>query len=105
MKPGQVDLNRAHANDTLIETMRSDLASMPIDKDRIDSHQAKPATHAQGREHAGFAEADDGNIHRAAYLQKARFLEVADDERIISRAFRFQRITNLCAAQRNSVNG
>ena len=78
---------------------------MPFDERRIDGHKADPAAHAQRREEIGLAQADDGDIDRAANFQEAGLLEMTDDEasypaRSASSAWRI-----VCAAQRNSVSG
>ena len=61
---------------------------------RIDGHKADPAAHAERREEIGLAQADDGNVDRAANFQEAGLLEMPNDERVISRAFRFQRVAD-----------
>ena len=61
---------------------------------RIDGHKADPAAHAERREEIGLAQADDGNVDRAANFQEAGLLEMPNDECVISRAFRFQRVAD-----------
>ena len=74
--------------------MNSYLALMPIDENRIDGDKADLGPHAQGGQHAGFAEPDDRHIHCATHLQETRLLEVADDERVISCTLGFERIAD-----------
>ena len=87
-------MNRPHARDALLEAVRSHLPLVPFDEDRIDGHEAEPAPHAQRRKQGRLAQADDRDIERAADFQKAGLLEVADDEGIVSRALRLQRVAD-----------
>ena len=91
---GQVDANRPHPDDALIEAVRLHLPLVPIDEDRIDGHEAEPAAHAQRRKQIGLAQANHGNVQRAANFQKARLLEMADDECIVARALRLERVAD-----------
>ena len=70
------------------------LPLVPIDEGRIDGHQADPAAHAERGEQIGLAQPDDGNVDRAANFQQAGLLEMPDDEGVISRAFRLQRVAD-----------
>ena len=87
-------MNGPHADHALIQAVSPHLPLVPIDEPRIDGHKADPAAHAERCEEIGLAQADDGNVDCAANFQEAGLLEMPNDERVISRAFRFQRVAD-----------
>ena len=84
-------MNCPHARHALVEAVRPHLPLVPIDENRIDGHEADAAPHAQRCKKICLAQADDGDVDRAADFQKAGLLEMPDDERVVARTFRLQR--------------
>src|SRR5262249_5769011 len=76
------------------EAVRPHLPLMPVDEHRIDGHQTKLAPHAQCRKQCRFTETNHGDIDRTADFQKARLLEVTDDEGVVSCALRVQSVAD-----------
>lgn len=87
-------MNHPHARDALLEAVCSHLPLMPVDEDRIDGHETKLAPHAQCRKQCCFAETNHGDVDRTADFQQAGFLEVTDDEGVVSCALRVQGIAD-----------
>src|SRR6185369_101031 len=81
-----------HACYPLVEAVRPHLPLVPVDEDRIDRHQAEPASHAERGKQICFAQRDDGDVDCAADFQETGLLEMADDERIVSRALGLQSV-------------
>src|SRR5258708_26950049 len=86
MKPGRsMWIARAPANRPL-KGVGADLPLVPLEIDRVDCHEAQPATHAAGGEQIRLAERDDRNVQRTAGFQQARLLEMADDKSVVTLA-------------------
>jgi len=83
-----------HAGDALFEALRPHLALVPRDENGIDGHETEPVPHAQPGKQRRFAQADDGNVDGSADLQEAGLLEVADDEGVVTRALRLERVAD-----------
>jgi hypothetical protein len=91
---GQVHLDGPHSCHALAEAVRRHLPLVPVDEYRIDGNQAEATPHAQRRQQVRFPETDHRDVDGAADLQEARLLEMADDEGVVSRAFRFERVSD-----------
>ena len=70
------------------------LLLVPVDENRVYSHQADPSPHAAGGKQRCFAETNYRNVEGAATLQQARLLEMTDDDGIIPGPFRLQRVSD-----------
>lgn len=87
----QVGMDRPHAGRALLQAECPQLPLVPVDEDRIDGDEAEPAPHGQRRQHAGLAEANDGDVDGTPDFQQAGLLEMADDESIVTGSLGLQR--------------
>ena len=83
-----------HAGHALLEAVGPHLTLVPINECRIDCHKAESTAHAERCKNIRLAQSDDGNVDRAADFQEPRLLEIADDEGVISCAFRLQSVAD-----------
>ena len=74
--------------------MAAHLPVVPGDEDRVDGHQPEALAHAERRQQVGFAQRDDGDVDRAADLEKAGLLEMAEHERVVAVLLGLQSVAN-----------
>jgi hypothetical protein len=87
-EPRQIRGDLRHAADALRQTVTDHLLVVPRNEHRIDHHQPEPPADRAGEQHRRLAEADHRDIDGAAAFGQAGFLEMADDEGVVTAAFR-----------------